>query len=85
MSEFDEKGVSNNGFFRAISNGLDKIPFFKDSSLRANIHGMYHDYVADQKEKRGNHEGAAAERRRAQEQYSKARKSSAERRGSDSD
>ena len=76
MSEYDEKGVSNNSFFRFISDGLDLIPFFKDSGIRANIHGAYHDYVADQKEKRGNYEGAAAERRRAQEQYNKARKRS---------
>ncbi len=85
MSEYDEKGVSNNKFFRGISNALDKIPGFKDSSLRANIHGKYHEHVANQKEKRGNHEGAEAERRRAKEQYDKARKSSAERRGGDSD
>ena len=75
MSEFEEKGVSNNRFFRLISNILDSIPFFKDSSLRANIHGIYHDYVAIQKEIRGNYEGAEAERKRAQEQYNKARKS----------
>lgn len=49
MSELDEKGVSNNSFFRGISNALDCIPGFKDSSLRANIHGMYHDHVANQK------------------------------------
>ena len=41
MSEWQEKGVSNNGFFRAISNTLDCIPFFKDSSVRAGIHGHY--------------------------------------------
>ena len=74
MSELDEKGVSNNQFFRAISNVLDSIPGFKDSSLRANIHGVYHDIVAEQKEKHGNPEGAAAERKRAQEQYEKAKK-----------
>ena len=85
MSELDEKGVSNNKGFRAISNALDKIPGFKDSSLRANIHGMYHDYVANKKEKHGNKEGAEAERRRAREQYDKARKKSNERKGEDSD
>ena len=73
MSEFDEKGVSNNKFFRGISDFLDSIPGFKESSLRANIHGIYHDYVGNQKEKRGNLEGAAAERKRAQEQYEKAK------------
>ena len=85
MSEYDEKGVSNNKFFRGISNVLDKIPGFRDSSLRANIHGKYHDYVANIKERRGNHEGAEAERRRAQEQYNKARECSREIRGGDSD
>ena len=74
MSEFDEKGVSNNKFFRGISDFLDSIPGFRESSFRANIHGIYHDYVGNQKEKRGNHEGAAAERKRAQEQYEKAKK-----------
>ena len=82
MSELDEKGVSNNSFFRGISNALDYIPGFKHSSLTANIHGMFHDHVANQKEKHGNHEGAAAERKRAQEQYDKARRGSP---GSDSD
>jgi len=76
MSELNEKGVSNNGFFRKISNGLDKIPGFKDSRTRDVIHGIYHDIVANKKEKIGNHEGAEAERRRAQEQYDKARKRS---------
>ena len=73
MSEFDEEGVSNNGFFRSISNALDSIPGFKDSSLRAEIHGVYHDYVGWRKEMNGNHIGAEAERRRAQEQYERAR------------
>ena len=73
MSEFDEKGVSNNKFFRGISDILDSIPGFKESSIRANIHGIYHDYVGNQKEKRGNLEGAAAERKRAQQQYEKAK------------
>ena len=85
MSELNEKAVSNNSFFRGISNILDAIPGFKDSSLRANIHGKYHDYVANKKEKHGNKEGAEAERRRAREQYDKARKKSNERKGEDSD
>ena len=76
MSELDEKGVSNNSFYRGISNILDKIPGFKDSSIRAYIHGLYHDHVANQKEKHGNYEGAAAERKRAQEQYSRVSKDS---------
>ena len=46
---------------------------------------MYHDYVANKKEKHGNKEGAEAERRRAREQYDKARKKSNERKGEDSD
>ena len=74
MSELDEKGVSNNSFFRGISNFLDCIPGFKESQIRANIHGFYHDRVADLKEKHGNYEGAEAERKRAKEQYEKAKK-----------
>ena len=61
----NEKGVSNNKIYRGISDGLDKIPGFKDSALRADIHAVYHDHVANKKEKAGNHEGAAAERNRA--------------------
>ena len=71
MNELDEKGVSNNSFYRGISNILDKIPGFKDSSIRAYIHGLYHDHVANQKEKHGNYEVAATERKRAQEQYAR--------------
>ena len=74
MSELDEKGVSNNPFFRGISNILDGIPGFKDSKIRANIHGMYHQTVGYLKEKHGNLEGAEAERKRAQVQYEKAKK-----------
>ena len=55
MSELDEKGVSNNSFYRGISNILDKIPGYKDSSIRAYIHGLYHEHVANQKEKNGNY------------------------------
>ena len=73
MNEFDEKGVSNNRFFRGISDMLDSFPGFKGSRIRAQIHGLYHDYVATRKEKRGNPEGAKAERRRAQQQYERAR------------
>lgn len=72
-NEAQEKGVSNNGFFRKISNGLDAIPGFKDSATRAWVHGKYHDHVGNQKEKAGNKEGAEAERKRAQEQYQRAR------------
>ena len=82
MSECDEIGVSNNSFFRGKSNALDCIPGFKDSSLWANIHGWYHDKVADEKEKSGNYEGATAERKRDQEQYYKANQGG---RNSDSD
>jgi hypothetical protein len=41
--------------------------------MRENIHGHYHDYVADKKEKAGNYEGAQKERERAQEKYRNAR------------
>ena len=80
MRELNEKGVSNNKGFRAISDALDRIPGFKDSGFRANIHGIYHDMVGYQKEKHGNKEGAEAERKRAQQQYDKARQKYAQRR-----
>ena len=73
MSELDEKNVSNNPFFRWISDRLDSLPGFKDSSFRAYIHGVYHEQVAYLKENHGNHEGADAERKRAQEQFNKAK------------
>ncbi len=50
---------------------MNKIPGYKDSSIRAYIHGLYHDHVANQKEKHGNYEVAATERKRAQEQYAR--------------
>jgi hypothetical protein len=37
---------------------LDSVPGFKDSGFRENIHGVYHNMVADRKEAVGNHEGA---------------------------
>eukprot|EP00347_Sterkiella_histriomuscorum_P010715 403375200 len=74
-----ESGVSNNGFFRGVSNTLDAVPAFKDSGTRAYIHGKYHDRVADQKEAAGNHAGAAAERNRAQQQYQRAAEKSPKR------
>ena len=82
MKELNEKGVSNNKRFRAISDALDRLPGFKDSAFRANIHGIYHDMVGYQKEKHGNKEGAEAERKRAQQQYDKARMKINQRRGS---
>lgn len=66
--ETQEKGVSNNAGWRGVSDALDRIPNFKESATRAEIHAVYHDWKGDQKEKAGNHEGAAAERARAQEQ-----------------
>lgn len=70
--EFDEKGVSNNSFFRGISNLLDLNPLIKYSSLRSEIHALYHAYVAFRKKLNGNDEGAAAEFKRAMEQKANA-------------
>ena len=69
MSELQERGVSNNAFFRQISNGLDAIPFFKQSRLRAKIHCKYHAFVGIGKLLAGNPEGAGAEFKRAGQQY----------------
>ena len=73
MSELQERGVSNNPFFRGISNMLDSIPGFKDSRLRAGIHGDYHTTVGIIKFFAGNKEGANAEFNRARTQYERAR------------
>lgn len=74
--EYKEKGVSNNSSDRKISNALDSIPGFKNSSTRAYIHEKYHEHVANKKEACGNHEGAAKERARAAEQREKRRQNS---------
>ena len=73
MNELQEKGVSNNGFFRGISNCLDSIPGFLESPQRAMLHGDYHTLVGCMKFIVGNGEGAKAEFNRANEQYKKAR------------
>ena len=70
--ELQEKGVSNNKMFRKISDLLDSIPGFKYSSIRYNIHGLYHNWIGNLKEKIGNLEGAKSERERAQIQFNRA-------------
>jgi len=72
MSELLEKGVSNNQFFRNISNRLDSVPGFKDSRQRAKLHGDYHLGMSLLKFCCFNFEGAAAEFKRAGVQYYKA-------------
>ena len=69
MNELHEKGVSNNKFCREISNKLDKIPLFKQSKLRAEIHSKYHAIVGIAKLCAGNPKGAGAEFKRAGQQY----------------
>ncbi len=73
MNELHEKRVSSNKFFRKISNKLDKIPLFKQSSLRAKIHSRYHAIVGIGKLCVGNPKGAGAEFKRAGQQYIKSK------------
>ena len=72
QNEIQEKEVSNNKMFRNISNLLNSIPYFKDSSLRYSIHGLYHNWIGYQKEKAGNLIGAKNERERANFQFNRA-------------
>ena len=70
----DETHVSNNKFFRAISDVLDKYYFkpgdpYGHPAERAAIHGFFHDCYGLAKELYGNEIGAEAEYRRAREQY----------------
>merc|ERR1712110_886535 len=68
-----EVGVSNHSGDRRISNLLDNTmnPITGDhwqrSYTRAFVHEKYHEYQGKNKEAVGNHQGAAAERKRAQE------------------
>mmetsp|Transcript_4896 Transcript_4896/g.13320 ORF Transcript_4896/g.13320 Transcript_4896/m.13320 type:complete len:101 (+) Transcript_4896:69-371(+) len=67
-----EAGVSNHAGHRAISDRLDSAlwpgGYQSTSGSRAMVHGVYHLHVAEQKERAGNAEGAAAERARAAQQ-----------------
>ena len=67
-----EHGVSNHEGHRRVSDVLDNTiwrgGYQSTSGTRALVHGVYHEHVASQKERAGNHEGAAAERARAQQQ-----------------
>ena len=70
----DETHVSNNKFFRAISDVLDKY-YYKPGdpnghpAERAAIHGFFHDCYGLAKELYGNPVGAEAEYERARQQY----------------
>ena len=59
--------------FRNVNNLLDSIPYFKNSSLRYNIHGLYHNWIGYQKERVGNLIGAKNEikRRAKYDSYNK--------------
>eukprot|EP01023_Acetabularia_acetabulum_P048799 TRINITY_DN5171_c0_g1_i2.p3 TRINITY_DN5171_c0_g1~~TRINITY_DN5171_c0_g1_i2.p3 ORF type:complete len:148 (-),score=21.86 TRINITY_DN5171_c0_g1_i2:271-690(-) len=69
------KGVSNDETMRGVSDALDDTFWqngYKEESMsRAAVHACYHSYVGYKKEFAGNLEGAAAERKRAQEQAAK--------------
>ena len=69
MSELQERGVSDNQFFRGISNGLDAIGF--GGGARAFTHGVYHGGVGVLKFLCGNGEGAGAEFGRAGQQFAR--------------
>eukprot|EP01023_Acetabularia_acetabulum_P048798 TRINITY_DN5171_c0_g1_i1.p2 TRINITY_DN5171_c0_g1~~TRINITY_DN5171_c0_g1_i1.p2 ORF type:complete len:124 (-),score=20.19 TRINITY_DN5171_c0_g1_i1:271-642(-) len=71
----NDKGVSNDRDFRKVSDFLDdkfwKNGYKEESVSRAAVHACYHEGVACAKQVVGNLEGAAAERKRAQEQAAK--------------
>jgi hypothetical protein len=75
--ELQEKGVSNNKKLRDVSNFLDKIMGWTTnekkakSRLRGFIHGVHHYNVGIAKAMVGNTEGANAEYKRAEEQFSR--------------
>ena len=69
MSELQERGVSNNPFFREISNSLDAMGF--GGSARAFTHAVYHSGVGVLKFACGNFEGAGAEFGRAGQQFAR--------------
>lgn len=67
----EEKGVSNNSFWRNISNKLDdKVGWDTEKSgARGIVHGVYHDFVGTLKYLSNNPEGAKAEFNRANQQF----------------
>ena len=73
MSELQEKHVSNNSFFRRVSDFADAAGLKDHPRIRGAVHGVYHDGVGLAKRVCGNKEGSDAERRRAQQQYHNAR------------
>lgn len=69
-SEMQEKGVSNNSYWRDKSDRLDEAMgwtggYKEDSAVRGTIHGVYHSAVGVIKHCSGNTEGAQAEFDRA--------------------
>jgi len=74
----NEKGVSNNRYWRAKSDALDKYMGWEDdrkdqSVFRGFIHGVYHCAVGIGKAVCGNFTGSRAEFKRAGEQFRKFR------------
>jgi hypothetical protein len=75
--ELQEKGVSNNKTLRVFSDLLDIMMDWttdekkEKSRLRGFIHGVHHNRVGKAKERAGNTEGANAEYKRAEEQFSR--------------
>lgn len=70
MSEFNEKGVSNNKTFRGVSDRLDSFMQWEgerkaQSGFRGAIHGVYHSAVGVGKLAFFNVQGSMAEFRRA--------------------
>lgn len=75
MSEFNEKGVSNNKEIRGFSDKLDSTMGWEgdrkyQSGARGFVHGVYHGGVGVIKYCIGNWEGGSAEMGRAGEQFS---------------
>ena len=72
-SEWDDKGVSNNKFFRFLSDLWDAYlgPDFDKFAPRNIVHTFYHFLIGVVKYFHKNFEGALAEWKRANEQYQK--------------
>ena len=70
MNGLNKKGVSNDPFFRNISNSFDNnIPGYINSRARARIHGDYHMLIGFAKLAIFNFKGAFSEFNRAGQQY----------------
>lgn len=72
----NEKGVSNNAYWRGKSNGIDNFfgwngGYGQTSGTRGFVHGVYHTGVGVGKAFNGNFQGSGAELSRAGQQFAR--------------